>query len=535
MRLVEMSISAGVLIVLLTLLRKGRFWNLPKRTVLLLWMVVLARLLLPGSLPMRRGIAAPVHVLLQRVCSMHTHMAGQIAAARIVSEAASSGMADPMKTGLAEAAGLVWMAGMTGVFLYFAYCYRKEHRLLAQALPLESMLSCAGVHEPDGDLSSVGIQQEPEEKLSSAGIPPSAGVWLMEAYQAALRLAGIRRKKAVQILVHDRIVSPLVFGTVRQRIVIPKRMLLMEQSQMQYILIHEMVHIRRHDNLWKLLSAAAVCVHWFNPAVWLMYALFARDLELSCDEQVLSLHGSRGRQEYALTLLTLAQNQKGTALFCSGFLENPVKERIVAIMKYKKLTGIGILCAGMLFAGATSVFATNEQTGQAQDGGTQAQETEKKTEEKMQNAGQKVQHADDISYSIVSCEDGKSVIEKSGSGKAKKGKNDEIILVTFDQAVNADDIQENAELAEVQDPNELEADGVYFYEADQELKEGKTYKYYVDRKVMEEISADGDDQGTVPCEITFVSDDDVEVDELRDFEIPESAEKPELKVDDSNF
>lgn len=526
MRLLEMSISAGVLIVLLALLRRGRFWNLPKRMVYLLWMVVLARLLLPGSLPMRKGIAALVHVLLQRLCSMHTHMAGQKAAARIVSEAASSGVAGQAENGLPEVVCLIWLAGMAGVFLYFAYNYRKERRLLAQALPLESVLSCAGALEPDG-------------KLSSEGLPLSAGAGLTEAYQAALRLAGIRRKKSVRILVHDRIVSPLVYGTIRQRIVMPKSMLFMKQSQMQYILVHEMVHIRRHDNLWKLLSAAAVCVHWFNPAVWLMYILFARDLELSCDEQVLSVHGSRGRQEYALTLLTLVQNQKKTALFCSGFLENQVKERIVAIMKYKKLTGAGFLCAVMLFAGATSVFATNEQTEYKKDSSAQAQDAQLKAQQKDQIP---------VSYSIVTDKDGKNVIEKRGSGEVKK-ENDDVIfvslqeteakdvnvqdaeasdseelLVTFDQAVNAEDIQENVKVEEVLDPKELEDDGTYLYETDQNQEEGKSYKYYLVRNKLEENGTDSDDQKPVPCDVSFTTDDDIVVDELRDFEIPESAE-----------
>ncbi|KAI4452674.1 hypothetical protein C823_007258 [Eubacterium plexicaudatum ASF492] len=198
------------------------------------------------------------------------------------------------------------LAGRRGDLRYlFLYCYRREYRLLAEALPLESM-------------------------------PSSEQLQVREAYETAVRLSGMRmRTESVRLLVHDRVRTPLVFGTIRQSIIIPKS-LLCQKQQLQYILTHEIVHIRRFDNLWKRLSVAAVCIHWFNPAVWLMYRLFARDLELSCDEQALSAYGSRGRQQYAMTLLMLAQNQMGSALFCSGFLENPVKERIESIMKYKK-------------------------------------------------------------------------------------------------------------------------------------------------------------------------------------------------------
>lgn len=97
MRLLEMSISAGVLILILAVLRRGNFWNLTKRTVMMLWMVVLARLLLPGSLPIRNGIAAPVFGMLRRVCSLHTALTedtGGKAAAILVPEAASFGTSD---------------------------------------------------------------------------------------------------------------------------------------------------------------------------------------------------------------------------------------------------------------------------------------------------------------------------------------------------------------------------------------------------------------------------------------------------------
>ena len=67
MGLLEMSISAGVLILLLTLLRRERFWYLSRRTMMLLWMVALARLLLPGSLPVRKGIAVPVFAWMRQV------------------------------------------------------------------------------------------------------------------------------------------------------------------------------------------------------------------------------------------------------------------------------------------------------------------------------------------------------------------------------------------------------------------------------------------------------------------------------------
>lgn len=339
MRLLEMSISAGVLIMLLAFLRKAGGRRLSGRMFSILWIVVLARLLLPGSLPFRRGIAVWAIRLLERGSifrsSISQAAAGKTALAPIP-EAASFGMAGHLWDSL-RVSGWIWLIGAVCVGIYFLRSYSREYRLLAEALPLE------------------GAQQ-------------TSGSRAVQAGRTACRLAGLRlQRKDVELLVHDRVCSPLVFGIVRQRIVMPRHMLALDQERLQHILTHEIVHIRRYDNLWKLLSAAAVCIHWFNPAVWLMYVLFARDLEIACDEQVLSAYGAKGRKEYAATLLTLAQIQKGTTLFCSGFLENPVKERIVAIMNYKKITGAGILCAALLVAGATTVFATNEQAEKTQD------------------------------------------------------------------------------------------------------------------------------------------------------------------------
>lgn len=413
MRLLEMSISAGVLILLLAVLRRGNFWNLTKRTVMMLWTVVLARLLLPGSLPIRNGIAAPVFGLLRRVCSLRTasiqDMGGKKAAV-LVPEAASFGTADPAGARLLQhAAGWLWLAGMAGIGIYFAYSYWKEYRLLAQALPLESVPN-----------SGTGNRQ------------------ITEACKTACRLAGMcPRKNTIRIYVHDRIRSPLVFGIIRQKIVIPKSLLQLEQTQMQYVLTHELVHIRRHDNLWKLLSAAAVCIHWFNPAVWLMYILSARDLELSCDERVLSVHGSRGRQEYAMTLLTLAQNQMGTTLFCSGFLENPVKERIVAIMKYKKLTGIGVLCTVMLFAGASSVFATNEQPAHLQN--VNAADLPKVSNERVEYVADQADAAEaeegTATVNVLDEDEESILLEVNPDTEIKNGEN---ITVTFSDPVYMD-------------------------------------------------------------------------------------------------
>lgn len=438
MRLLEMSISAGVLILFVTLVRRQGTLRLSKCTVRMLWIVVLARLLLPFSLPVRGGIVVPVHSLLRKVLQgiqQNKAIGKDGTVSGIMSEAASSGITgNTGESAAGQAVWWIWVAGMTVTGIYFAVSFWKEYCLLAQAIPVKSMLTAESTAKSMLDVSDKHMP----ENMTGTVLRQNTQLQLLEACSTARRITGMKRgKETDQLWVHDRIQSPVVFGILKQRITVPKDLRGLEPSQIQYVLTHEMIHIRRRDNLWKLLSAAALCIHWFNPAVWLMYLLFSRDLELSCDERVLSLYGSKGRKEYAVTLLALAQNQKKTTLFCSGFLENPVKERIVAIMNYKKLTGIGVLCAVMLLAGASSVFATNESVDSGKAGAESLREAADKAEKAADTAGMAGKSADTAAGA------GKSADTADGAGKSadtsgRTDKADEGQLVKY-TIVNAED------------------------------------------------------------------------------------------------
>jgi beta-lactamase regulating signal transducer with metallopeptidase domain len=92
------------------------------------------------------------------------------------------------------------------------------------------------------------------------------------------------------------------------------------------------VHIRRKDILIKALLALTLCLHWFNPLVWLLFILAQRDLELSCDEIVIRRFGAQARSDYALTLISLAETRR-RLLGAQAFSRNALGERVRAIMK----------------------------------------------------------------------------------------------------------------------------------------------------------------------------------------------------------
>ena len=68
-----------------------------------------------------------------------------------------------------------------------------------------------------------------------------------------------------------------------------------DARSLDHILRHEYVHIRRHDNLWKMVALTAACIHWFNPLVWVMWHCFNRDMELACDPEAVLGMDRNGR------------------------------------------------------------------------------------------------------------------------------------------------------------------------------------------------------------------------------------------------
>ena len=128
------------------------------------------------------------------------------------------------------------------------------------------------------------------------------------------------------------------------------------------MLTHEYIHIRRFDALFKLVLTAVLCLHWFNPAVWLMYILANRDIEISCDYGVIHMLGESKKEAYALSLIHMEESKSGLYPLVNHYGKNPVKERIVAIMKFKKNAWWAAVIAACLVIGSAAVFATTAET-----------------------------------------------------------------------------------------------------------------------------------------------------------------------------
>ncbi len=132
------------------------------------------------------------------------------------------------------------------------------------------------------------------------------------------------------IYVSPKVTSPAVYGILRPRIIIPN-----EEYATELILLHEKMHIKRADNLWRLVAFITASIHWFNPLAWVFLNKFLADAELACDEAVLAACGEVRKKEYALALIGCAERK---SVFAAAFGGARLRVRAEGIMSYKKLT-----------------------------------------------------------------------------------------------------------------------------------------------------------------------------------------------------
>ncbi len=139
-----------------------------------------------------------------------------------------------------------------------------------------------------------------------------------------------------------------VRGILRPKIYIPEGC----GEDEKYIRLHEETHVKRKDNLWRLLGIATCILHWFNPIVWVALGCFEADLEGACDEVVLK---ECSKREYAAALLNAAERRSVFSSFGGG----RTKKRIERILNYRRMTLVSAVCCGALIMAAAAVLLTN--------------------------------------------------------------------------------------------------------------------------------------------------------------------------------
>ncbi|RCX19570.1 beta-lactamase regulating signal transducer with metallopeptidase domain [Fontibacillus phaseoli] len=313
--LLHMSLSAALMIAVVVIIRALSIHRLPKKTFLVLWGIVIYQLLIPYSPSSRFSIYSwmdhfisdgktdtsqfvPPPMVFPEITLEH---------GTLISEAEPFITLSPML--------IVWLTGVALGALFFSIAYFKCRREFQSSLPVENEFVLR---------------------------------WLSKH----------RLMRSIRIRQSDKIKSPLTFGIFRPVILMPKSTDWNNDQQLPYVLMHEFVHIRRLDAITKLLLNTVLCIHWFNPLVWVMYMLANRDIELSCDETVVRSFGQTSKRAYAMALIRMEERKSKLNPLGNHFSKHAIEERIVAIMKMKKFSTAAALLATSLIICTATVFAT---------------------------------------------------------------------------------------------------------------------------------------------------------------------------------
>lgn len=166
----------------------------------------------------------------------------------------------------------------------------------------------------------------------------------------------------------EGIASPFVFGLLRPRIYIPFRL---GEEEREYILQHEQYHIKKRDYIIKAAAFLILTIYWFHPLVWVSYFCMVRDMEISCDEYVLTSMGQDIRKKYSQSLLAFATNRRHLSIGLLGFGETDTRRRVRHILNFhKKGRWMGIL-AGIIVLAVAAVCLTNRKAGGSGNEGEQ--------------------------------------------------------------------------------------------------------------------------------------------------------------------
>ena len=357
MSIIQMSVSAACMIAVVTIIRFTAMHSLPKKLLLLFWAVVLCRLLLPFSVAAETSVFNYADAVIRRlseisVSASHAknaepslHAMPEIHATdaqegqapftqggRITVPDSGDGLSysvaqeppepfadTPVTTSGEENAlplTLIWLAGALPAISFFAVSYSRYRRRFKLSQPVKS--------------------------------------GYVAAWQARHKL-----KRPCQVHVSEGISTPLTYGIFRPVIMLPANFDMTDEERLDYVLTHEFIHISRFDALTKLLIAVAVCIHWFNPFVWMMMILYNRDIEISCDESVIKAVGAGRKTAYALVLIEMAEKGNKPAFLFSGFSRHAIEDRVKSIVKLRKPSVAATLAAAIIIVGTIAVFATS--------------------------------------------------------------------------------------------------------------------------------------------------------------------------------
>lgn len=321
MSILQVSISASILILVVIVIRSITLYKLSKRVFVFFWGVIVFRLLLPIRIPSHFSIYTLLEHILQSEQAevpLSIKSTNTFGVARNLLEQQSTSHNTIFSS--ISLAHIIWLLGVFCLGMYFIMAYIGWKRRFNQSIPIDSEFI-------SNWLNSYACQKKP------------------------------------RIYLNEYVKTPLTYGVFHPTILLPIDLNIKDEEALHYILAHESTHIHHRDAIKKIVLAIVVSIYWFNPFVWIMYFLATQDIELYCDEIVVKKFSSSSstcnQSAYALTLLRLETKKCSSYLLSNYFNKNSLQERIEAIMKIKKLSTFTAIIAVAFVLSMTVVFATS--------------------------------------------------------------------------------------------------------------------------------------------------------------------------------
>ena len=271
------SISTSIMIGIVFLLRLI-FKKAPKALICAVWTLVLLRLLLPFQIPMKLSLRPDTPQITNTSTAITDRQQAYEPSElpQYIPVQTHENFTDEVVIDYVQIAAVVWCAGLAAMLGYMVFTYLRMKYLLRESVKRED-----GVFE------------------------------------------------------HSALPTAFLLGYFRPRIYLPTNI---SQQSAELVIRHERAHLRRGDNWLKLVAYICLAIHWYNPAVWLMYLLLCRDIEGACDEHVIRSLDEQGRSDYSAALLGCGKRGPNFAGCPVAFGEVSIGQRIRNVLSYKKPT-----------------------------------------------------------------------------------------------------------------------------------------------------------------------------------------------------
>ena len=243
-----------------------------------------------------------------------------------------------------------------------------------------------------------------------------AGMILILTYLTVQTIRMMRSLKTARFAVNgeyyvsDAVDTSFVMGVLRPRIYMQSGLTDAEEA---YILQHEQMHIRNLDHITRIVGILTLCVHWFNPFVWIAFVKMCADLEMRCDEAVIDRMGDKIRKEYCRSMVrhALKRGTAGRGVYAAFAGDNysgrEIRMRIKNLTGYKRISKIAAVAVIVFALGLTIALSTKAQNKSGDDNSNEGVPVsvpgnlpEMTPEENLENYGkEEFAIPDDVTYS----------------------------------------------------------------------------------------------------------------------------------------